>query len=230
MSFLDKGFLAYGNEIVGIHAPQTRADNLELHSIYRLLADNHDVFRFAAILHGCRSFISKSTSLYKSDIDSFPLPKNLDSFNLSFWERAIIKDVLDYMTNYVRLGQNSQLLQKEAGRNDLLKYSNLFIKMLGTIYDNLKPSNPTFFNGLICQPFSFGAHVELEWLRENIQEELEKLIYCTEHERLRTIRVVRFYDKNVILIVKPSRLRYWIPSTAIKDADDTLTDLYRQGY
>jgi hypothetical protein len=44
------------------------------------------------------------------------------------------------------------------------------------------------------------------------------------------VRVLRFYDRNVILIVKPDRLRYWIRSTAIRDADETLADLQKQGY
>jgi hypothetical protein len=44
------------------------------------------------------------------------------------------------------------------------------------------------------------------------------------------VRVVRYKEGNVILIVKPNRLRYWICSTAIRDADDTLIDLRRQGW
>jgi hypothetical protein len=30
--------------------------------------------------------------------------------------------------------------------------------------------------------------------------------------------------------VKPDRLRYWIRATAVRDADETLLDLRRQGY
>jgi hypothetical protein len=44
------------------------------------------------------------------------------------------------------------------------------------------------------------------------------------------VRVVRFYERNVIIIVKPDRLRYWIRSTAIRDADETLVDLQKQGF
>ena len=76
----------------------------------------------------------------------------------------------------------------------------------------------------------FGNSPELEWIDKNAEPELTKLIYYEKHARLRTVRVVRFYDKNVILIVKSDRLRYWIRSTAIRDADETLKDLYQQGY
>jgi hypothetical protein len=32
------------------------------------------------------------------------------------------------------------------------------------------------------------------------------------------------------VIVKPDRLRYWIRSTAIRDADETLVELKNQGF
>ena len=56
------------------------------------------------------------------------------------------------------------------------------------------------------------------------------LVFDQTLPALRTVRMVRFYHENVIFIVKPDRLRYWIRSTAIWDADDTLTELRQQGY
>jgi hypothetical protein len=138
--------------------------------------------------------------------------------------------MLDYMADYVRLGQNSELLQKEASNNDLLQYSGMFVKMLGSIYDNLHASEPVFLDGLTCQPFYFGEHPDVSWLGKDAEDELRKLIFYQNHEDLQTVRVFRLYSENAMLIVKPDRLRYWIRSTAIRDADDTLTDLYHQGY
>jgi hypothetical protein len=68
------------------------------------------------------------------------------------------------------------------------------------------------------------------WLIEQPEDELLKLIYSENHEHLRTVRLLRLYSENVLLLVKPDRLRYWIRSTAIRDADETLLDLRRQGY
>ena len=102
--------------------------------------------------------------------------------------------------------------------------------MLGSIYDNLKADKPVFLGSLICQPFYFGDRPELSWLGKNTESELYKLIYYENHSHLRTVRLLRFYDKNVLLIIKPDRLRYWIRSTAIRDADETLKDLYQQGF
>jgi hypothetical protein len=227
IDFLDKGFLAYKNEIVGIHAPKAKE---ELKELYNLFRKEHDTFRFILTATGSRAFNSKATSVYKSDIDQLPIPENKETLNLSFWEKVLRDDTLNYMAEYVRLGQESDLLQKSADEKVLCQYSEMFIKMLGSIYDNLKASNPIFLNNLICQPFYFGDSPELEWIGKDAEPELTKLIYYEKHAHLRTVRVIRFYDKNVMLIVKPDRLRYWIRSTAIRDADETLKKLNQEGY
>jgi len=228
VAFWDKQFLSYSNEITGIHA--SASEKPELLRLYNLFCERHDILRFTVMLYGSRSFVSKSTAILKWDIDRLPFPEQSQPLQFSFWEKALQNDVLKYMADYVRLGQNSQLLREKAKDNDLKKYSKMFCRMLGSIYSNLKASTPIFWNNLICQPFYFGDSPELTWLDSDAEANLKKLIYYENHERLRTVRVFRFYDKNVLLIVKPDRLRYWISSTAIWDADETLTDLYHQGY
>jgi len=228
VAFWDKEFLSYRNEIVGIHAPTS--EKPELLRLYKLFCARHDILRFTVMLYGARSFVSKSTAILKWDIDRLPFPEQPQSLDFSFWEKVIQNDVLKYMADYVRLGQNSQLLREKAKESDVENYSKMFCKMLGSIYENLKAGTTFFWNNLICQTFYFGDSPELTWLDGDAEANLEKLIYYENHERLRTVRVIRFYDKNVLLIVKPDRLRYWIRSTAIRDADDTLTDLYQQGY
>lgn len=142
----------------------------------------------------------------------------------------MVNDVLDYMTSFVRLGQKSELLAKQATFEQVLAYAQMFCRMLGTVYKNLKPNEPIYTNGLICQPFYFGKRPKINWSLNGHKEELDQLIYKREHGSLRTVRIVRFYSDNIMLIVKPDRLRYWIRSTAIRDADETLLDLRRQGY
>jgi hypothetical protein len=59
---------------------------------------------------------------------------------------------------------------------------------------------------------------------------LQELVFAKHGDALRTVRILRFYEGNTIIMVKPDRLRYWIPSTAIRDADESLVDLQGQGY
>ncbi len=229
VAFWNKGFLGYRDKIVGIHAPQ--AQTSELGKFYETFRRNHDFYRFSSTLNGTQSLVGKATAILKQDIDILPYPEDLRRLSFSFWEQTLCEDVLNYMTEYVRLGQNSELLKIAAGTDDLREYSSMFARLLGSIYDNLKAADPVFLNGLICQPFYFGERPNLDWLEERKEDELKKLIYADEkHSYLRTIRILRFYSENAILIVKPDRLRYWIRSTAIRDADETLADIWRRRY
>ncbi len=159
-----------------------------------------------------------------------PYPEDLSDLSLSFWERALSEDVCNYMTEFVRLGQNSSLWKKAQTR-DFENYCGMFIRMLGTVYDNLKASGHVSISGFVCQPFYFGEHPDLSWLEGELQEGLRTLIYDEKASgNLRTIRVLRYYSDNVLLIIKPNQLRYWIRSTAIRDADETLVNLREQGY
>jgi len=226
--FWNKGFIAYRDKIVGIHALKSQVSALR--NFYKFFLSNHDICRFCCTLNGTQSLVGKSTAILKQDVDLLPYPEDPEDLSFSFWEEALCEDVIKYMTSYVRLGQNSELLKTAADINDLREYAGMFIRMLGSVYDNLQASDPVFLNGLTCQPFYFGERPNLNWLTEQPEDELRKLIYSENHEHLRTVRLLRLYSENVLLLVKPDRLRYWIRSTAIRDADETLLDLRRQGY
>jgi hypothetical protein len=165
----------------------------------------------------------------KRDLDVLPWPENGD-WELAPWERALCEDVVKFMCEYVRRGQNSALLRNAAKPKDLETYAKQFCGMLGSVYDNLRELSPPLYrNGLIEQAFCFGQRPEIAWPAQ-WESDLRDLVYVKQGESLRTARVLRFYTGNVIVIVKPDRLRYWIRSTAIRDADETLVDLRKQGY
>ncbi len=229
IAFWSKSSIAYRDKIVGIHAP--RSQESDLRSIYSTIAHNRDMYRFTCMLNGSQALIGKATAILKQDIDVLPFPEDPSELTFCFWEETLRVDVLKYMADYVRLGQNSALLKNAATPSDLNAYANLFMRMLGSVYDNLKAAATIHLDGLICQPFYFGERPNLTWIEKGIEADLRKLIYHEEQYKfLRTIRVLRFYSQNVFLIVKPDRLRYWIPSTAIRDADESLLDLREQGF
>jgi hypothetical protein len=228
MAFWAKGFLGYGHEIVGIHAPPSQMR--ELRSFYNTLIQRHESYRFCCTLHGGRVLVARATAILKKDIDALPFPENPNALAFSFWEKALQDDILNCMTAYIRLGQNSPLLREQATANDLKGYAEMYCRLLGSIYDNLQAHEPIYLNGLTCQPFYFGNRPNLSWLDDASGEHLTELVYNEHSERLRTARVLCFYSENVILWVKPDRLRYWIRSTAIRDADETLVDLHQNGF
>jgi len=228
MAFWDKGFLAYRHKIVGIHAEPS--DRGALEALYGSLRQSHHIHRFCSALNGSQALVGKATAILKQDIDALPCPDDPSELRFSFWEEALREDVLDYMAEFIRLGQGSALLREAAGKKELAAYAEMFCRMLGSVYDNLKAHDPIVLDGLIYQPFYFGERPNSKRLGRGSAKELRKLVYDVSHESLRTVRLVRFYLENVILIVKPDRLRYWIRSTAIRDADETLTDLRQEGF
>jgi hypothetical protein len=228
IEFWDDGFIAYRDKIVGIHAP--RAELHQLRALFAMLRDHRELYQFLCALNGTQSLTGKATVPLKQDLDLLPIANHRSELSLAFWEEALKCDVLEYLRKYVRLGQRSDLLTKSATAADLQKYSELFVRLLGTVYRNLMAHDPVFLDGLTVQAFYFGARPVVSWLGRNCEDSLRQLIYDRNRASLLTVRVVRYYEGNVILIVKPDRLRYWIRSTAVRDADDTLVDLRRQGW
>ncbi|QEL17565.1 hypothetical protein [Limnoglobus roseus] len=220
--------MAYKHKIVGIHAPLSQRD--ELTRVYQLITSNKKYYQFCCAINGSQALIGKATAILKQDIENLPYPDAADKLDLAFWEQTIINDVMDHMVDYVRLGQDSELLTTTANAANLAAYSELFVRLLGSLYRGLHAHDPVFLNGLVAQPFYYGVRPDVSWLGVDCQEALHKLVYDTSRDVLRSVRVVRYYEENIILVVKPDRLRYWLPSTAIRDADDTLIELRDQGW
>jgi hypothetical protein len=228
VAFWTNAFIAYRAKIIGIHAPASEEDALR--AMFEMISRRRRLYQFCCTLHGTQALTGKATVPLKQDIDLLPFPEAPSDLELAFWEDTLKEDVLTHMAEYIRIGQESQLLRTSATTSDLRQYSATYVRMLGSLYRNLKADDPLFLNGLIAQPFYFGARPNVSWLSHDCENSLHGLIYDRTRESLRTARVVRYKDANVILIIKPDRLRYWIRSTAIRDADDTLMDLREQGW
>jgi N-6 DNA Methylase len=228
IAFWDQDALAYSHKIVGIHAPTE--ERKALFEVFRFLVKHKRFHRFCCLVNGTQALVGKATAIQKQDIDRLPFPDDPSELDLTFWEETLKEDVLNHMAEYIRLGQDSNLLKKAAKPSDLQEFSMLYVRLLGSLYRSLQAHEPIFLNGLIAQSFYFGTRPDMSWLTTDCQESLHRLIYEKSRESLQTVRVVRYYEGNVIVIVKPDRLRYWIRSTAIRDADDTLIDLRQQGW
>jgi len=226
-AFLKRGFLAYKDKIVGIHAP--RKQEADLLDFYKRFRSNRPMLEAACHIFGTQALTGRATAILKRDMDVLPWPDGETWEELSWWETILWQDVNDYTTHLIRLGQNSELLREQVTGKQFESYANVFVRMLGTVYPNLRDDRFGLMNGLAYQSFCFGSQSALEW-PDDWAAQLQKIVYTDRGDALRTIRLLRIYELNTIIIVKPDRLRYWIQSTAIRDADETITDLRRQGY
>jgi hypothetical protein len=225
--FRSRGFLAYRDKIVGIHADKEGKPELE--RFYNTFVANKSALRALCFLFGTQALLGKSTAILKRDLDVLPWPENGSGWDLTEWERLLCDDVVHFTAEFVRLGQNSRLLRERVTATQLEDYGRVFAEMLGSVYRNLRQVNSGLLDGLAFQAFCFGMESELNWSLD-WSTPLREVVYLQHGDVLRTVRVLRFYERNTIVIVKPDRLRYWILSTAVRDADETLVDLQKQGY
>lgn len=225
--FRSSGFLAYRDKIIGISADQE--DEGKLQEFFRSLMDHKDNFRFFIYLFSTQMLVGKSTAFLKRDLDELPSTGSGFFSNLSWWEKLLIRDVLDHFVEMVRTGQSSKLVIDGVMDEDFRTYAETFVRMLGSVYSNLRAGRCGVSDGMAYQAFTFGKTSELDWPND-WSDHLRELLFKHDSAALRTHRIIRFYEGNTLIIVKPDRMRNWIPSTAIRDADETLVDLREQGF
>ncbi|MBN2396092.1 MAG: N-6 DNA methylase [Candidatus Atribacteria bacterium] len=220
---------AFNHRIIGIHVPQDHIN--ELKKIEQRL-NNNKIYPFFITAFSSEYLVTKATSCLKRDIDHLPYPEDEKQLELSEVEQILIDDVLDYFREFRSKGENSKAV-KQTSIKQLEQFGELYCKILNSIYKKFKPSKPIFFNSgsLVCYPFYYEEQPVISISEDDIENHLNKLLVETrERANLRIIRILTLYEENVIYLVKPNQLRFWLRSVAIRDADETAFDLFSQGY
>lgn len=220
-------FLSFKNSIIGIYAPpKYRKELMEIENRIK----NKRFFLFFLAATSGRYMINKASSLLKTDIENLPFPVNKRKINLSIIEKILIEDVLDYILDFHTRGENSKAVMM-VRPNQMQRFAETFCKIINSVYKKFKPYPPIETNSFFCFPFYYGRKPKIKVGNLNeFESNLNQLIYRTEGLNLRLLRVLRIYENNVIYLIKPKQLRYWLRSVAIRDADETFSDLFKQGY
>jgi methylase of polypeptide subunit release factors len=220
-------YLSFTHQIIGIHAPVDDIDKLK--EIEKRIKNNR-VFLFHLACFSGRCMVSKATSILKSDIDNLPYPENKDEFEFSGLEHLLMNDVLDYILEFRRKGEASSVMEP-VSQDQLARFGETYCKQLNTIYKKFKPYPHIETDNFICFPVYFGNEPNLEITDpDQFEKSLNQLVHKKIGRNLEISRVLRIYDKNIIYMVKPKQIRYWLCSVAIRDADETFEDLVKQGY
>lgn len=220
-------YLTFMNSIIGLHAPYNDMDKLK--QIYtRLKFNKFYLFHFS--ISSGRYLINKATSLLKDDIEVLPFPENDSDLELSELEQIVVNDTLDYMVDYCK-GKKNPAILNSVPKNQLKEYGELYCKLLNSVYEKFILHEPVNTGSFICYPFSYGDNeIETFDKSKNIDNYLSDLVYNKSGESLLLKKIVLLYDDKNIYIIKPIQLKYWLKSTAIKDADETFSDLITMGY
>lgn len=121
---------------------------------------------------------------------------------------------------------------KESGLATVPAFSETFARQVNAIYKkrSVQALAPQVWPGVICQPFAFGKG-NVDWSdAEALKGKLGALLHERQDGALQVTRIARIYDGNFIFLLKPDRLRFWMRSVALRDADETLAELRAQGF
>lgn len=223
-----KSYLTYSQRMVGICAP-TR-DACELQAIDRWMTKEKRTIRAYLAISSTGLFTQKATALQADDVYSVPCPTD-NTFDLSDNERILVDDIVDYQSDLIRLGETSTAMRRVSD-DELVSYTEVFQRQVSALYGSYDFGlcGQFVWSGAVCQVYSFGA-VEVDWSgAHELREKIRVLLRSSSHEHLSMTGICRIYDGRSLYILKPDRLRYWMRSIALRDADDVMADLRAQGY
>lgn len=221
------GYLTYKNKIVGFAARRTE----ELEQLERWLGTEAVGLRAYAAAISLRMLSQKATTLSCRDIYDLPYEPAGNGLDLSENERHVATDILDHYLDYVRLGSASALANADASVA-VEEFAKVFAAQVTAFYpqSRFRPVGFADLGGVICQGFAFG-NGQIDWSEtEKLAGRLDALLRENRGTSISMTRIARIYDGRFVFLLKPDRLRYWLPSTALKDSDDTLADLRAQGF
>jgi hypothetical protein len=220
-----KHFLAFQCEVFGIAG---RFEEIKAAADW--LKDSKQALRAFIAATSSRLFIRKATSCAAEDIRLIPYPAD-EHLNLSCHEQVLVTDIVDYYRDLIRLGEDSEAMKK-PGVPALPAFNDTFTERINAVYRKTKlRALPHYvWRGVICQPYVFGEG-KVEWAgADELEGKLDALLREKRGAGLNVTRIARLYDGGCIYLLKPDRLRYWLRSIALRDADETLADLWEQGF
>ena len=232
--FLSNDKLGYKNEVIGIHC--SFEDSSLLSSIHDRIKDSN-YFRAFLLSSSGRAGISRSPYTYtQQDIMNLPFPEDQSEIELSEYEQILVDDTLNYGLDF--LGKETGVKSLEsASVLEIKEFGLVFSKVLNSLFEegnkNYKLENIYKTESLIGVSFnyttnkSYNAEILTD---EECEVSLAKLIQNKISTNYRINRIIKFYDGDRIYFFKPKELRYWLKSVALRDADETIGDLYNAGY
>tara|TARA_R110000868_G_scaffold259361_6_gene517362 strand:+ start:7982 stop:10957 length:2976 start_codon:yes stop_codon:yes gene_type:complete len=220
-------YLTFKHRIVGIHAPESEKEDLK--KLFSALRSKINLLILAAT--SAEFMVNRSSSFLRKDLDTFIIPDFDTDFKLQKTDEILIEDLLEFLLDFRRKGEKSKIATKIVSKTQLQKFGELYCQVLNSVFKTVKPYPYLETESYICYPFYFGEKPNIDFSNtEYAEKSIEELVQKNFGVSLRITRIIRLYEGNVIYLIKPKKLRFWLKSIALRDADETFSDLRRQGY
>jgi hypothetical protein len=229
--------LIFRREIIGIYAP----DKNELIKIRKDIIANKELYKMFLLATSGKAGVNRSVStIYMKDIMSLPYPDNIEDLKLSKAEQIVCDDVLYYGIEQLSKGEEAKVNTKTTNKKIMSEFAEVFCTSLNSIYEE---GSKRFYSleyieslTFICQPFVYGNPDKPKKISDSTKKQiengnLESLIDNPHGTNVLYKRVIKLYpQKDMIYLIKPKTLRYWLKSIALRDASEVFSDLVRSGY
>ena len=219
----------FGERIVGISCPPEESEMLN--QIFSKMKKNMDLYKLYLALASDDFSTGTSSAIVKKDLDSLPWGNDLNPIKMSEIEKIFMEDIFTSTLVHKREGERSSAVSR-VGDNDLDEYGQWFCNILNSVYasgdDQFVSGEPTISNSLVCYPFFLGEPKKRT--DKVINEKTINNLINTEYESLIIKRLIKYYSRKMVILVKANEKRYWLRSIAIRDADDTVNDFVQQGF
>jgi len=226
--------IVFKHRIIGIHAPRGR--ELELKRIEKTFQENYDLLKLLILSSSAEAGISRSGGyvVLKKDFMNLPYPESKKDLELSSSEKIIKTDILNYKLEELTKGEKAKINTQIVTEKELIEFGEVLCESLNPIYQKggqkFKPLTPIQTLSYTCFPFAYGDATISEENTVKIREgDLSGLIE-NQQESVHYRRILRLYQKDIVFLIKPKTLRYWLKSVALRDASDVMMDLVNSGY
>ena len=224
----DRCYLTYRHTVLGVSAAS--GDRASLTMAGEWLSSHKRALQAIVAATGTAALASKATAVLSDDILQLPFPDDWD-LHLAQHEQILVDDIVDYYRDLVRLGEDSRAMEL-LGVLALPAFNDVYTQQINAVYktNRLRALEPQAWPGVVCQPFVFGKG-KVDWEgADGLKGRLDGLLRQQRDGGLTVTRIARIYDGPFIFLLKPDRLRYWLRSVALRDADETMADLWDQGF
>jgi methylase of polypeptide subunit release factors len=234
-AFYNSKDFSFRHQIIGI-----KSDNIQLlKEIVSEIDFNSDFYRFYMFATSSYLLTNRNTSLLKNDYMQLPFLLKEENF-FTVFDLNIISDVNNYFQLMIRNGEVSKALQP-IRQNKLVptisKYGTEFSRALNAIYEDNKrkfrlSDIVQLENSLIATVFKYDSKNEAPTFSTDISElNIDGLTTNVISAHLSVNRIIKLYpQKDTIAFVKPNQNRYWLASTAYRDADKCFSDFSNAGF
>lgn len=143
-------------------------------------------------------------------------------------DKYYMQDILDYVIDFCTSEKNSPLL-KRATDKQLQEYQKIFSNTLNTVYDDFKPYKIIESNSYIVCSFYYKNEPQDFAFETELSDKQINTIANNKTGNRRTVKEQRFYENNMIYIIKPKQYCFWLKSIAVRDVNEVFTDFIKSG-